>query len=822
MMTFRMWALALVVLLPTLTSGLVGCGTGSAAAGDGSPSPSPPPAATTAGGEAEEMAADTARDEGLFTLIRTDDALHFQIPDSILGRDILLISQIAGSPENFSAFLNAGTNLAEQLVRFERRGDRVLLRTVSYSAVAPDTLPIARSVAANSFQPVVRSFSVDPDEQEEGSVRIDVTSFFETDVEAIAAIAGGQRSSFGVRRLDPTRSFIDSARAFPLNVEIRHTLTYEAASPPSQQRTATISVQMAQSFVLLPEEPMRHRFHDPRVGWFTVNQIDFGSDEYKADTRRLIRRWRLEPSDPAAYARGELVEPVEPIVFYLDPGTPDEWAPYIRAGVEDWQPTFESAGFRNAIQVRDIPSAEEDPDFSPEDVRYNMVRYTANLTRNAVGPSVSDPRSGEIISSDIIWYHNHLRSYRNRLMLETGAANPIARSLRMDRDYIGDAVRQVIAHEIGHAIGLPHNMIASSAFPVDSLRSPTFTAEYGVAATIMDYARQNYVAQPGDGVERFIRGIGPYDHYSVEWGYRVIPDARTPDDERATLDGWIREKADDPMYWYGPQGYNLDPRSQTEDLGDDPIRASGYGIANLQRVLPNLPEWTASETPGQSYDELSELYGELISAWNRYIGHVVTMVGGVHMTLRAADQEGPVYEPVDGARQREAVAFLAEQLFDTPSWLNEPAILARIESSGAVNRIRQLQTTRLRQLIDANRMLRMQEAELMAMANGASGEGLYTPSELLADLRAAVWSELGSAQSIDPYRRNLQRAHVERLGEFVSDDDSAPNDASALARAELRQLLPRVETAAARSGIDAVTRAHLEDQAARIRSFLEG
>lgn len=816
-----MWAVALVVLLPTLASGLVGCGTASAA-GDGPPSPSPTPAQGAGAAETDEMATDTIRDEGLFTLIRTDDELHFQIPDSILGRDILLISQIAGSPENFSAFQNAGTNLAEQLIRFERRGDRVLLRGVSYAAVAPDTLPIARSVAANSFQPVIRSFNVDSDAQEDGSVTIDVTSFFETDVEMIAAIQGGQRSSFGVRRLDPSRSFIDSARSFPMNVEVRHTLTYEAASPPTQQRTASLSVQMAQSFVLLPEEPMRHRYHDPRVGWFTVSQIDFGSDEYKADSRSLIRRWRLEPSDPEAYARGELVEPVDPIVFYLDPGTPDEWAPYIRAGVEDWQPAFESAGFRNAIQVRDIPTAEEDPDFSPEDVRYNMVRYTANLTRNAVGPSVSDPRSGEIISSDIIWYHNHLRSYRNRLMLETGAANPVARSLRMDRDYIGEAVRQVIAHEIGHAIGLPHNMISSSAFPVDSLRSPTFTAEYGVAASVMDYARQNYVAQPGDGVERFIRGIGPYDHYSVEWGYRVIPDARTPGDERATLDGWIREKAHDPMYWYGPQGYNLDPRSQTEDLGDDPIRASGYGIQNLKRVLPNLPEWTASETPGQGHDDLSELYGELISAWNRYIGHVVTMVGGVHMTLRAADQDGPVYEPVPGDRQRAAVAFLADELFDTPSWLNEPAILQRIESSGAVNRIRGLQTSRLRQLIDANRMLRMQEAELMATANGEAGEGLYTPSDLLADVRAAVWTELGSARSIDPYRRNLQRAHVERLGEFVSDTDSAPSDASALARAELRQLLPRVETAAGRSGIDAVTRAHLEDQAARIRSLLEG
>jgi hypothetical protein len=807
MISTKRLATAMAVLIPVLLPGLWGCGTGSATVPG--PAPAPPP------GEAPAApAADTSMAEAqpcLFTLHRPGDRLHFELPDSILGRDILLISQIAGSPENFSAFLNSGTNVAEQVVRWERRGDRVLLRTVTFSNVAPDSLPIARSVEANTFAPVIRSFSVE--READAGVVIDVTGLFETDVEAIAAIQGGQRTQFGVRRLDPSRTFIDSARSFPLNVEIRHTLTYEASNPPSQSRTGTISVQMAQSFVLLPDEPMRHRFHDPRVGWFTVTQVDFGSPEYKADTRRLIRRWRLVPSDPAAYARGELVEPVQPIVFYLDPGTPDEWAPYIRQGVEDWQGAFESAGFRNAIVVRDIPTPDEDPDFSPEDVRYNMVRYTANMTRNAVGPSVSDPRTGEIIASDINWYHNHLRSYRNRLMVETGAANPAGRSLQMDRDYIGEAVRQVIAHEIGHAIGLPHNMIASSAFPVDSLRSPTFTAEYGVAATIMDYARQNYVAQPGDGVERFIRGIGPYDHYAVEWGYRVIPGAATPDDERATLDRWIRDRADDRTYRFGAGSF--DPDNQTEDIGDDPVRASTFGIMNLKRVMPNLPEWTRSATPGASYDDLSELYGETISSWNRYVGHVVTLVGGVHMTIRAADQAGPVYEPVAAERQREAVAFLAREVFDTPTWLNEPAVLTRIEATGAVNRIRGLQANRLRQLLDPARMLRMQEAEL-------AGVEAYPVPEFLADVRAAVWSELSGSRAIDAYRRNLQRAHVERLGEIMEEGVGAATDAPSLARAELARLARDIRTAMGRSGLDALTRAHLEDMTARISGLLEG
>ena len=818
--TFTLQSASLALAFGFLVLPALGCG----AAANASETPASP----TTSDERLLASADTIRpysevvptsadtEEGLVHVHRVDGNLLYEIPDSIQGRDLLLISQLAGSPEDFSPFLNAGRNVAEQVVRWERLGDRVLLRTVSYNYVAPDTLPIAHSVRVNTFSPIIRSFEVQAESPGGDGVVIDVTSLFETDVEAISGLTSGQRSQFEVRRLDPNRTFIDSARSFPLNVEVRHTLTFEAGNPPSQSRTSTISMQMAQSMVLLPDEPMRHRYHDPRVGWFTVQQVDFGSDEYKAATRELIRRWRLEPSDPEAYARGELVEPVEPLVWYLDPGTPDEWRPYIRQGVLDWNEAFESAGFRNAVVVRDPPSPVEDPEFSPEDVRYNMVRYTANMTRNAVGPSVSDPRSGEIIASDIIWYHNHLRSYRNRLMLETGAANPRARSLRMDRDYIGEAVRQVIAHEIGHAIGLPHNMIASSAFPVDSLRSPTFTQQYGVAPSVMDYARQNYIAQPGDGVERFIRMIGPYDHYAVKWGYRVIPEADTPADEVPVLDGWIRERADDPMYWFGRQGYNLDPRNQTEDIGDDPVRASGYGIANLQRVLPNLVEWTS--TPGHDYTDLEELYGELLGMWNRYLGHVVTVVGGVHSTLKASDQEGPVYEPVDGDRQREAREFLARQLFDTPTWLNEPSVLRRIEPAGAMNRVRSVQTQRLRQLLNPDRMERMVEAEVF------DPQGAYPLEEFLADVRSDIWRELDETGPIDPFRRNLQRAHVERLAEFVNGevDTSGFSDGSSLARSELRRLEEAIQARLARDGADGVHRAHLEDQAARVRSVLDG
>lgn len=757
-------------------------------------------------------------DSGLILVHRVDNKVLFELPDSLMGRDMLWLTRLAAAPQDLSPFTNAGSNLNEQLVRWEHQGDRVLLRSVSSRYVADTTLPIARSVAANTFSPIIRAFPVAAEHGSSNAVVIDVTSMFEDDVPSISGLSTSQRTQFKVRKLDPQRSYVEIVKSFPMNVEVRQVQTFDAAEPPSLGATSTLSLQVAQSIVLLPREPMRPRIADPRVGWFSINQIDFSSRALKADTRTLLQRWRLEPKDPAAYARGELVEPIKPIVFYLDPGTPMEWRPFIRQGIEDWQKAFEVAGFRNAIIARDPPSAAEDPEFDPDDVRYSTVRYVANLTRNAMGPSVSDPRTGEIIESDIIWYHNHLRSYRNRLMVETGAANPDARSLMIKEPLIGETVRQVIAHEIGHALGLPHNMIGSSSFPVDSLRSPSFTSRYGVSPSVMDYARQNYVAQPGDGVIRFVRMMGPYDDYAINWGYRVIPSAATPDAERRTLDAWIREKADDPRYRFAG-GDGVDPRAQTEDIGDDPVRASGYGIANLQRVLPMLPEWTA--TPGEDWSDLSELYGELVSSYARYVGHVVTVVGAVYRTTKATDQAGPVYEPVPPARQREAVRFLAAEVFTTPTWLVDPVVLRRFEATGALNRVRAQQQSVVNALLDVGRMSRMQETAL----NGA--RDAYPPIEMLADVRRGIWGELSGRGSIDVWRRQLQRAHVERLRTLATAEtstaalDTRTADARPLARGELLMLQGVISSRLARSGGDDVTRRHLSDIAARIRDTLE-
>ena len=774
------------------------------------------------------ITAGVVSDSGLFLVHRVDNELLYEIPDSLLGRDMLLISRIAQTPANLSPFINAGSKVAEQVLRWERSDNSVLLRIVSYQSVADDTLPIFLSVQSNNFAPIIMSFDIKTINPGDSAVVIEVTDLFEKDVPAISGLSVSQRNRFKVRSLDDDRTFIEYARSFPLNVDVIHTLTFQATEPPSSSRTGTISMQMHQTMVLLPEVPMRPRMADPRVGYFTVDQIDFGLDEQKAATRSYIQRWRLEPKDPSAYAAGELVEPLKPIVYYIDPATPDRWRPWVKKGIEDWQVAFEAAGFRNAIIARDAPTADEDPEFSMEDVRHSSVRWVASTTRNAVGPRVADPRSGEIIESDIIWYHNHLRSYRNRLLIETGAANPKARSLDLPEELIGEAMRAVIAHEIGHALGLPHNMIASSAYPVDSLRSPAFTEAMGVAPTIMDYARQNYIAQPGDGVERFIRKIGPYDRYAISWGYRVIPDVDTPEAERETLNRWIVSRAGDPLYRYERQrgGLLVDPRAQTEDLGDDPVKASGYAIQNLKRVVPNLIEWTS--TAGEDYSDLDELYGELLSQWNRYIGHVLTVVGGVYETIKSTDQAGVVYEVVPSPKQKQAMAFLNEQIFQTPHWLNDPEILRRVEHAGAVERMRRLQVTRLNQLLDPGRMQRLIESEVFDPANA------YHLLEFLSDLKDGIWSELQTVEPIDTYRRNLQRGYLERM-EFLMYEEPETNDSPFLwqtavtvsqsdirsfIRGQLTELKTEAQRAAGRTR-DTATRYHLQDVVQRVDVILE-
>lgn len=785
---------------------------------------------------AEVITAEAVSDAGVFTVHRVNDRWFFEVPDSLLGRDILLISRIAGVPAGVGGFISAGTSVHERVIRFERNGDRLFAREVTFDAVADQSLPIALSVASNNVGPILAAFPVQAFGADSATFVIDVTEFFAGDTPAIAGLAAAQRRAYQVRRLDTARSFIRRISAYPQNIEVRHTQTYDAGAPPGDENTSTLSIDMSQSLVLLPKEPMRPRYADERVGFFSVSRVNYGLDAQKAASQTFIRRWRLEPKDPQAYARGELVEPVKPIVYYIDPATPAKWRPYVRQGIQDWQKAFETAGFKNAIIAKDPPSPEEDPEWDPEDSRYSVVRWAASLVRNAVGPSTSDPRTGEIIESDITWYHNHMRSYRNRLLIETAAANPAARTLEIPEELMGETMRQVIAHEVGHALGLPHNMVGSSAFPVDSLRKRSFASRYGVAPSIMDYARQNYIAQPGDGLQPkdFIRRIGPYDHYAINWGYRVLPQAKTPEDERPILNKWITEKANDPRYKYLPQQYaGIDPRSQTEDMGDDPVAASRYAVMNLKRVVPNLIEWTTK--PGEDYTELTELYQELLGQWSRYMGHVVTLIGGVHVDLKTADQSGAVYSGVSKAKQKEALAFLAEHVFTTPAWLSPQPILDRVGPPAGANSVVNRQIGVVTQLLDVRRLGRLQDREAL------DGAQAYPLAEYLTDVRRAVWGD----GPPDASRRALQRAHLERLETLVSPPSPpgggggpggggqqgppnpllvAPNvqrsDIAALARAQVEQIRDEA-TRAGEAASDPVQRSHWRDLAARASRILE-
>ena len=750
-------------------------------------------------------------DSGLLTVHRVADDYYFEIPFSRFGADMLLVTRIAKIPAELGGgYLNAGSKTNEQLVQWNRVNNAVHLTSVSYDAVADENLPINLSVANNNYAPVIMSFDIEAFSPDSTAAVINVNELFSTDVQAITGLNQRLRRSYEVRNLDKSRSFISRMASYPENVEVRHDMTYVANNPPSNSRTGTISMQLSQSMYLLPEEPMQPRLHDERVGWFTVSQVDYGSEALKADEREFIKRWEMVPSDLEAYRRGELVEPVQPIVYYLDPATPEKFRPYFRQGIEDWQEAFEAAGFKNAIVAKDAPSPEEDPDWSPEDSRYSVVRYVASTTRNAIGPSVVDPRSGQIIESDIIWYHNHLRSYRNRYLLETGAANASARSLDTPEEEIGEMMRRVISHEVGHALGLPHNMKASYAYPTDSLRSATFTNKWGLASTIMDYTRYNYVAQPGDEGVRWVRMLGPYDIYAINWGYRYLPDAGSAEEEKPTLNEWIAEKRGDPMYLFGGRSAS-DPSSQTESVGDDPVKASTYGMKNLRVVAENLPDWTTQD--GQDYGDLRELYGEFLGVWSRYAAHVTANVGGVYEQLRTTDEEGDTYTHLAAAEQRNAMKFLNDEVFSSPDWLMPRRVVVNLGPSGIIDRMRELQGRQLNNLLQADRLERMVENEAL------NGKEAYTATDMLSQLRDGLWEEARRGSDINVYRRNLQRAHVDRLQQLMSENADEPTDVGALARAELNRI-QQLASRAARSYRDGTVKYHLEEVAADIEDSL--
>lgn len=772
---------------------------------------------------AEVITAKAKTKSGLFKTHRLDDKWYFEIPDSILNREMLVVTRLAKVPAGVKVGNQqyGGEQLNEQVWQWERRGKQIFIRVPSYAIRAEENTDMYQSVKNSNLSTILASFDIKAYNKDTTGVVIDVTDFYNGDILAIGA-SDALRKAYKTTVYDNTRSYIDTIKTYPLNIEVGTAKTYRSAESPIDNSIGAVTFEFNTSMLLLPKTPVKPRFMDARVGFFGQSQIDFGTDAQKSERTAYIHRWNLVPKDTVAYKRGELVEPVKPIVIYIDPATPKKWVPYLIAGINDWQKAFEAAGFKNAIIGKEAPTPQQDPEFSVDDSRYSVVRYFASDIQNAYGPHVADPRTGQILETHIGWYHNVMSLLRNWFFVQTAAINPEARKAKFSDAQMGELIRFVSSHEIGHTLGLPHNFGSSYAYPVDSLRSKAFTDKYATAPSIMDYARFNYVAQPGDGVVRMYPGIGEYDKWAVKWGYTWFPGNLTAQQEKDKLDVWTKEKAGNPMYFYGRQGNAYDPRDQSEDLGDNAMKASGYGIANLKRILPNVEKWTFEK--GKDFSNLSEIYGEIVGQYNRYMGHVTYNVGGLYENFKTYDQAGAVYKYLDKAKQKEAIAFLNQQLFTTPLWLINSEQLNKFDNGAMLTRIKGVQTGTINNIFTSSRLLRMLDNEAK---NGATA---YTIPELFTDLRGTIFA----AGRPDAFKRNLQRGYIDRLGSLMVDAPApqglppgftftpvniSVTDIRPLVRAELKTLLA---TAKARGVAgDANTKAHYEDLAVRINDILD-
>ena len=774
---------------------------------------------------------------GVFTVHQIKDKYYYEIPKAQFNK---LFLWNTGITKTVSGLGYGHQQVTNRVIHWELNGNKVHLRDDKYEIMAEANTPIARAVEDSNNNTIIMTFPVAAFNKD-GAPVIEVTRLFSTDVQEFSP-----RQNIGATTLDATRSFIERISPYPENIEAEASMTYtRQAAPPgattpaptpvgfgvTQMRPGSATLVLHHSMVKLPEKAMTPRLFDERVGYFSSATYDYSSDEHRAERVRFIARWRLEKKDP----NSAVSEPVKPIVYYVDSATPVKWREWIKKGIEDWQPAFEAAGFRNAIIGKMAPTPQEDPEFSYEDVRHSVIRWLPSTIENAVGPNIHDPRSGEILNAPILFYHNIMNLQRSWYFLQAGPLDPRAQKLPLPDDLMGRLLEFVVAHEVGHTLGFQHNMKASSMYPQEKVRDAAWVHEKGHSPSIMDYSRFNYVAQPEDKipVEDLVPRVGPYDIWATKWGYTPIPGAKSAADEKPTLDKWAREQDTTPWYRFSTaNAMGSDPGNLTEAVGDaDAIKSTTLGIKNLQRVAKMLmPASTAK--PGEPYDDLAELYGRMLGQWTLELNHVAAIVGGFDSQQKAVGQEGVLFTPVSKVRQEAAVKFLNDNAFATPAWAIDRDILRRIEAVGVINRVNNAQRSVLNNLLSSARFARLVEQEAI------DGAAAYSAADLLAAVRKGIWKELDApAVKIDAYRRNLQHSYLDMVNTKVNG--SAPTlpaglppeilgqlalgsstDEKPMYRAELRSLSAAVAAALAKTG-DRTTKAHLEATRDQITKILD-
>ena len=692
--------------------------------------------------------------DGLFRVRHIEDKYYFEVPDSMLGRYILCVTRFTAVPQNFGQF--AGEEITHSTIYFEKRDtSQIMIRQYVLSHLADNGDNISRTLEQSTVDPIVQAFKVIGQNEEKDASLIEVTSLFNSD-NNLMSFSNTDKTTLKVGGLMKDRTFIDTIKVFPTNIEVATTRTYGSSPARSEaSRTGTITMAFNTSMVLLPKEPMRKRLWDDRVGYFVNNFVRFSDDQHKTEHESIISRYRLVPKNKKKYLRGELTEPEKQIVYYIDPATPKKWIPYLIQGINDWNVAFEAAGFKNAITAKVLP--EDDPNVSLEDARYSVLRYLPSETENAYGPRIVDPRSGEIIEAHICWYHNVMNLLPKWYMVQCGAVDKRAQTMKFDDKLMGELIRFVPSHEVGHSLGLRHNMGASFATPVEKLRDKAWVEKNGHTASIMDYARFNYVAQPEDNIspKGLFPRINDYDKWAIKWGYQWRPEFKDEYEEKEKL---MTETTNilkgNPRLWFGGEGRNEDPRAQTEDLSDNNVKASEYGIKNLKRVMQHLPQWTKEEN--DQYDDLVEMYKAVTDQFNRYMNHVAKNIGGRYINNMPGMEP---YAPVPAARQREALQYLGRNIFEAPEWLYPANILSKSGADAGTTQ-QQQQTNLLTRLMTP-----------LMLSNISTSD--YAVNQYLDDLFAQVWTAPKSSSSFQQKaRRQLQRSYVQNLNSLLNPSEA--------------------------------------------------